>query len=66
MKQNKIITEIQEKMIEQVAANMSIENMPLSQACHENLKAMASGKKTRKQVTQEITAKYKKKVLENG
>ena len=66
MKQNKIITPLQEKMIEQVAATMSIEDMPLSQACHENLKAMASGEKTREQVTQEITAKYKKKVLENG
>ena len=63
---NKAMTPMQEKMIEQVAATMSIENMPLSQACHKNLKAMASGKKTREQVTQEITEKYKKKVLENG
>lgn len=62
----KTMTPTQEKMIEQVAATMSIEDMPLSQACHENLRAMASGEKTREQVTQEITEKYKKKVLENG
>lgn len=49
-----------EKMIEQVAATMAIENMPLSQACYENLRAMASGEKTREQLTKEITEKYKK------
>ena len=49
----------QEKMIEQVAATMSIENMPLSRDCYKNLRAMALGEKTREQVTQEITAKYK-------
>ena len=50
-----------EKMIEQVAATMAIEDMPLTQACYENLRAMASGEKTREQITQEITEKYKKK-----
>ena len=29
-----------EKMIEQVAATMAIEDMPLSQACYENLRAL--------------------------
>lgn len=48
-------------MIEQVAATMSIENMPLSRNCYKNLRAMASGKKTREQITQEITEKYKKR-----
>ena len=48
-------------MIEQVAATMAVENMPLSTECYNNLKAMASGEKTRKQITQEITEKYKKK-----
>ena len=47
----------QEKMIEQVAATMSIENMPLSRNCYKNLRAMASGKKTREQITE----KYKKR-----
>ena len=51
----------QEKMIEQVAATMAVENMPLSTECYNNLKAMASGEKTREQITQEITEKYKKK-----
>ena len=44
-----------EKMIEQVAATMAIEDMPLTQACYENLRAMASGEKTREQITKEIT-----------
>lgn len=64
--QNKTITRKQRKMIEQVAATMAVENMPLSRDCYNNLRAMASGEKTREQVSQEITAKYKKKVLENG
>ena len=64
--QNKTITLKQRKMIEQVAATMAVENMPLSRDCYNNLRAMASGEKTREQVSQEITAKYKKKVLENG
>lgn len=51
----------QEKMIEQVAATMAVENMTLSPECYNNLKAMASGEKTREQITQEITEKYKKK-----
>ena len=50
-----------EKMIEQVAATMAIEDMPLTQACYENLRAMASGEKTREQITKEITEKYKKR-----
>ena len=50
-----------EKMIEQVAATMAIEDMPLTHACYENLRAMASGEKTREQITKEITEKYKKR-----
>lgn len=56
----------QEKMIEQVAATMALENMPLSRGCYKNLRAMASGEKTREQITREITAKFKKRVLEDG
>lgn len=56
----------QEKMIERVAATMALENMPLSRDCYENLRAMASGEKTREQITREITAKFKKRVLEDG
>ncbi len=55
-----------EKMIEQVAATMALENMPLSRDCYENLRAMASGEKTREQITREITAKFKMRVLEDG
>lgn len=56
----------QEKMIEQVAATMALESMPLSRDCYENLRAMAPGEKTRERVTREITAKFKKRVLEDG
>lgn len=56
----------QEKMIEQVAATMALENMPLSRDCYENLRAMASDEETREQITREITAKFKKRVLEDG
>lgn len=56
----------QEKMIEQVAATMALENMPLSRDCYKNLRAMASADKTREQVTREITAKFKKRMLEDG
>ena len=56
----------QEKMIEQVAATMALENMPLSHDCYENLRAMASDEKTREQLTQEITEKYEKRVLKDG
>lgn len=56
----------QEKMIAQVAATMVLENMPLSRDCYKNLRAMASGEKTCEQVTREITAKYKARVLEDG
>lgn len=55
----------QEKMIEQVAATMALENMPLSRDCYKNLRAMASGEKTREQVTREITTKFKKRTLED-
>lgn len=56
----------QEKMIEQVAATMALENMPLSRDCYRNLRVMASGEKTREQVTREITTKFKKRMLEDG
>lgn len=56
----------QEKMIGQVAATMALENMPLSRDCYKNLRAMASGEKTREQITREITAKFKKRMLEDG
>lgn len=57
---------MQSHAIEQVAATMAVENMPLSRDCYKNLRSMTSGEKTREQVTREITEKYKKKVLENG
>lgn len=57
---------MQRHAIEQVAATMAVENMPLSRDCYKNLRSMASGEKSREQVTWEITEKYKKKVLENG
>ena len=63
---NKTVKPKREKMIEQVIATMAIENMVLSRDCYKNLRAMASGEKTREQITHELTEKYKKKVLETG
>lgn len=51
-----------EEQIKQVAATMSVENMPLTKATYQNLHAMASGIKTTEQVIAEITAKYKREV----
>ena len=51
-----------EEQIKQVAATMSVENMPLTKAAYQNLHAMASGIKTTEQVIAEITAKYKREV----
>lgn len=51
-----------EEQIKQVAATMSIENMPLTKVAYQNLHAMASGIKTTEQVIAEITAKYKREV----
>lgn len=50
----------QEKMIEQAAATMALESMPLSRDCYENLRAMSSGEKAREQITREITTKIKR------
>lgn len=51
-----------EEQIKQVAATMSVENMPLTKAAYQNLHTMASGIKTIEQVIAEITSKYKRKV----
>lgn len=45
-------------MINQVAASMAIENMPLTDEACKNLQAMASGKKTIEQVIIELKKKY--------
>lgn len=51
-----------EEQIKQVAATMSIENMPLTKEAYQNLQTMASGAKPTEQVIAEITAKYKREV----
>ncbi len=50
----------QEEHIRQVAATMSVENMPLTEEASRNLHAMACGAKTAEQVIAEITTKYKR------
>ena len=62
---DKTIRPEQERRIEQVAATMAVENMPLSHDCYENMRAMASGEKTREEVTREITEKYKNPQVED-
>ena len=56
------LTPEQKHRLEQVAATMAIENMPLTQSSRQNLEDLASGRKTREQLTKEITKKYKMKM----
>lgn len=53
-----------EEQIKQVAATMSIENMPLTKEAYANLYAIANDSKTTEEAITEITAKYKKEVKE--
>lgn len=54
----KTLTWQQQDMIDQVAATMAIENMPLTAQCYENLRATVTGEKTEKQVIAEIIRRY--------
>ncbi len=56
------LTPEQKYRLEQVAATMAVENMPLTQSSRQNLEDLASGRKTREQLTKEITEKYKMKM----
>ena len=56
------LTPEQKHRLEQVAATMAVENMPLTQSSRQNLEDLASGRKTREQLTKEITEKYKMKM----
>lgn len=60
--QRKPLSYKKEEQIKQVAATMSIENMPLTKEAYENLYAIANGSKTTEEVITEITTKYKKEV----
>ncbi len=51
-----------EEQVKQVAATMSIENMPLTQEAYANLCAIANGYKTTEEVITEIIARYKNEV----
>ena len=56
--QNQHLTAEQQSVINQVAATMEIENMPLTQRCYENLGATATGEKTVEEVIAEILRRY--------
>lgn len=58
--QAKELNEEQKEQIKQVAATMSLSNIPLTKGDYQNLYAIASGKKTIEQIIAEITAKHKK------
>lgn len=58
--QAKELNEEQKEQIKQVAATMSLSNMPLTKGDYQNLYAIAIGKKTIEQIIAEITAKHKK------
>ena len=48
----------QKSIIEQIAATMAIEDMPLTERCYENLRATITGEKTENEVIAEITRRY--------
>lgn len=55
---NKTLTPKQQYMIDQVAATMAIENMPLTPQAYENIRMIAAGEKTADQIIEEIKKEY--------
>lgn len=55
------LTSKQQNVIDQVAATMAIEDMPLTEKCYQNLKDTVTGKKTEEQVIREIIADAERK-----
>lgn len=60
--QRKPLSYKKEEQIKQVAATMSIENMPLTKEAYANLYSIANGSKTTDEVITEIIAKYKQEI----
>ena len=54
----KPITPEQKYMIDQVAATMSIENMPLTEQCYKNLHDIVTGEKTKDEIIADIKRRY--------
>lgn len=54
------LTAEQQDMIDQVAATMSISNMPLTDQCYADLIATLTGEKTEEEVIVEIKQRYTK------
>ncbi len=52
------LTPRQQFMINQVAATMEIENMPLTERAYNNLVEIVTGEKTAEEVIEEIKTKY--------
>jgi len=52
------LTPQQQYHIDQVAATMAIENMPLTEKAYQNLVQIATGEKTVEQVIEEIKREY--------
>lgn len=55
---NKTLTPKQQYMIDQVAATMAIEDMPLTPQAYENIRMIAAGEKTADQIIEEIKKEY--------
>lgn len=55
---SKKLTPEQQNMINQVAATMAIENMPLTEQCYKNLYAMATKEKTKDEIIADIKRRY--------
>lgn len=57
------LTPKQKDMLNQVVATMSIEDMPPTEQCYAELKAIVTKEKTKKQVITEIIADLERNVL---
>ncbi|MCB6991958.1 hypothetical protein LI177_00345 [bacterium 210820-DFI.6.37] len=55
---SKSLTAEQQEMINQVAATMAIENMPVTKQAYENMRAYLTGEKTKKEILDDIKVRY--------
>lgn len=53
------LTPKQQFMVDQVAATMAVEDMPLTDQAHQNLIDVATGRKTTDEIAAEITKRYR-------
>lgn len=55
---SKPLTARQQEIIDQVAATMEIENMPVTEQAYENMRAYLTGEKSKQEILDDIKARY--------